>query len=200
MLDSLLSFILAFGHFPTYTAIIVLGAIFIDRKIFASLALIMMCSIIVNAGLKVTFKVPLPPELGSDWYGLPSGHMQTALVFYGWLAMEMRNRVFSILLALLMPLLGVAIVHFGYHYPIDILAAMPVAVGLLWLARKLQSWPLERLLNCLVVAGILIVSYTYYQYPKIMNHNCLSLLGIMLMRGVYGVMSSLALELRPKLQ
>ena len=84
MLITALEWLSYLNDFPVVFAIVLLGWLFIDTSIFRHLAYLACLSIIVNVALKGTFKVPLPPELHVG-YAFPSGHMQFATVFYGWI-------------------------------------------------------------------------------------------------------------------
>ncbi len=115
---------MSFCHQTTLIPIIIIGYIWVDRKIFFHAICILLSSMLFNSSLKNTFKIPLSPALGKQGFAFPSGHMQTAFVFYGWLFRSIK--VFSISIIIIILLFGVCfgLMHFGYHNFIDILGSL----------------------------------------------------------------------------
>ena len=138
MLDYLTAFVLVFSHDTILIPLIVLGYIWLDRAIFYHATCLLLLSMLVNPALKVTFKVPLLPHLGGG-YAFPSGHMQSATVFYGWIAYKTPCwMVRTMILALLIGI-GFGLVHLGFHRVEDIAAAVFVGIALIalycWVKR-----------------------------------------------------------------
>lgn len=143
--EVLAPFCLHFAHVWVVAPFILLGYVWISRKVFHTTIILFFMSMLVNHLLKYTFKVPLLPSVG-EGFACPSGHMQFAVVLYGWLALQLSHRkpgwrdiglvtAGSIIIAE-----GWALVYCGYHHWIDVLAAIPVGVSLIagyqWILRK----------------------------------------------------------------
>lgn len=117
----------------------------ISAEAGAALAVLFPFSMWVNAGLKELFHLPRPPleavrfihpETG---YGLPSGHAQGAVTFWGYLALRFRRRWLVWAGAALVLLISLSRLYLGVHYPLDILAGWGVGFVML-LAAWLLAW------------------------------------------------------------
>ncbi|HRE32849.1 MAG TPA: phosphatase PAP2 family protein, partial [Candidatus Berkiella sp.] len=75
-----------------------------------------------NVYLKSIWQMPLPAPM--EGWAFPSGHMHSAVVFWGALAIEFRRFWFSALIVFMLCLAGYGLVYHGYHYPIDIVGAV----------------------------------------------------------------------------
>lgn len=101
--------------------IIVIGLLSTRKKIFAHAMVLLTFTLIYNTLLKDIFKVPLYPWL-HEGYAFPSGHMHTAVVFYGWLLIHSKN-------SLKIPLLGIiagvgwALIFERFHDLFDVAGA-----------------------------------------------------------------------------
>ncbi len=80
-------------------------------------------------------------ELG---YGLPSGHAQLVVIFWGVLAAWVGRRWFSGLSIAVMLLMGFSRVYLGVHFPTDVYAGLALGAGTLFIALRtresLESW------------------------------------------------------------
>tara|TARA_B100001248_G_scaffold260540_1_gene249083 strand:+ start:99443 stop:100249 length:807 start_codon:yes stop_codon:yes gene_type:complete len=114
--------------------LLIIGFWGIKRRIFGALLLALLGSFILNKFLKHFFQVPLPPgvapNLDAKAYGFPSGHTQSVTLILTWLALEWKQRWFSIGVVVWLAGYLWAIVHMGYHYPVDPPAGL--IVGLWW--------------------------------------------------------------------
>lgn len=111
-----------------FILLLIIGFIFLRKEAFGRAFFIFAFAMILNRFLKEIFQVPLPPGVNSNSWAFPSGHMQTASTFWLWLAWEYKNQVFYICVALLLASIGFALVHCGYHYPVDIAGALLFAL------------------------------------------------------------------------
>jgi membrane-associated phospholipid phosphatase len=99
----------------------------IDRRRGLELSVLFFFSSFVNLWLKDVFAQPRPfqlePKLGlasETSYGLPSGHAQGSLLFWGGIAPLFR-RPWGLVLAVVLPLaVGFSRVYLGVHFPTDV--------------------------------------------------------------------------------
>jgi membrane-associated phospholipid phosphatase len=103
-----------------------------------TLAVGLSLSSLVSAWLKAVFARlrpdVIPPLTVEHTSSFPSGHTLTAVVFYGFLAVEAwrhGRRGVAVALATWALLVGLSRVYLGAHYPSDVLAS--VALGLIFL-------------------------------------------------------------------
>jgi membrane-associated phospholipid phosphatase len=128
-LDDLMRVISRFGQEEIF--IVVIGLVYwcLDRGLGARLLLLLSLSDFSNGLLKWAFHLPRPYWIDPDVkalcteisYGLPSGHAQSSMTGYGYLATSLKKRRLWVMAALL--ILGVALsrVYLGVHFSIDIL-------------------------------------------------------------------------------
>jgi hypothetical protein len=128
-------FFLFFSNISCMLVIFLIGMLSDKRNVFYWGALFCLISICINYVLKISFKVPLPPEL-HEGYAFPSGHMQMLTVFYGWLAYHrlLRMRWFFIPLVI-----GEAygLVYFHYHTLLEAFAGFATGIFLLSVFNKI---------------------------------------------------------------
>lgn len=124
MLSSIANFFLIFTHAGIIIPLLILGYIWLDRKIFFHAAYIVLISILFNIALKVTFQISLSPTLNSEGFAFPSGHMQSGVVLYGWLIINSRNILHKLLMITLLIGIAWSLVYFGYHNYFDILGSI----------------------------------------------------------------------------
>ena len=86
---------------------------------------------IFSAFLKSIFQIPLAEHLNKTGYAFPSSHMQTAIVFYGWLFIAHKNTLVRSLVSIILLGIGFALIQQKYHNLYDVLGA--VLFGLLTL-------------------------------------------------------------------
>lgn len=104
----------------------------------ARVSLFIVLSTLINVLLKHAFELPRPFHvreginlIAAAGYGLPSGHAQAAVVYWGTLARELRRRWFVGAAGLIVLLVGASRVYLGVHFPADVLAGWLVGGGLL---------------------------------------------------------------------
>jgi membrane-associated phospholipid phosphatase len=122
----------------------------VDVRLGARVAVFLLMSSQLNAVLKGAFHQPRPcdfdPRLQLAWfegYGLPSGHAQFVVAFWGTIAAWARRRWFWALMLVLALFVGLSRIFLGVHFPQDVLAGW--AVGGLSLVLYLVLQPgLER--------------------------------------------------------
>jgi hypothetical protein len=122
---------LAFGDIKILAPMILIGLIFYERY-FLIPTLLLLLTIILSALLKLAFAIPYSPELvaklGKGGFAFPSGHMQSAAVFYGWFITTITAKWIRFTLIALIIGIGSALVHEGYHSVYDIFGGLFFAV------------------------------------------------------------------------
>jgi len=144
----------------------------VDVRLGARVGIFLLLSSQLNTVLKDLFHQPrlsdFDPSLQLAWfegYGLPSGHAQFVVVFWGAIAAWARRRWLWVLVALLAVFVGFSRIYLGVHFPQDIVAGW--AIGGLSLALYLAvQGGLERRLaelelqwQILLAAGVPLVLF-----------------------------------------
>ena len=118
----------------------------VDYRVGLRVVLMLTLTLVLNAVLKEAFAAPRPFEVdsrilspGEQGYGLPSGHAQLAVVFWGLLAGWVRHRWFSLFAAVMMLLMVLSRVVLGVHFPTDVLAGWALGLLSLWWYFRYQA-------------------------------------------------------------
>ncbi|WP_032112878.1 phosphatase PAP2 family protein [Candidatus Paracaedibacter symbiosus] len=135
-MDQLCGFFLLFSKEIVLIPIFLIGYFFYNRNVFFQALVLLLFSLVAAAFLKSLFKIPLLPHLGEGW-AFPSGHMFTATVFWGFLALKLRNKFITALVIILLAGIGYSLMHFHYHNLIDIVGAVGFAILLIIFYRIL---------------------------------------------------------------
>lgn len=98
-----------------------IGLFFLDAKAYSQAMMLMLFTLIYNLFLKSIWQIPLNPPL--EGWAFPSGHMHTAWVFWGWLAIHYRKWYLFIVYAVMMGLQGFGLMFHNYHNLTDLLGA-----------------------------------------------------------------------------
>lgn len=146
-LEYFAKFFLLFGQEACYILLIILGFVIVKRQLFAQSVSILFFTMLLNILLKNIFKVPLNPGLNIQSYAFPSGHMISAIAFYGWLFINIRHNILQILIILMLCGLGFSLIYCGYHNLIDIIGsiffgiAIIIFTNILGKFRLVQKYP-----------------------------------------------------------
>ena len=107
-----------------------LGYWILSKNIFARVGLWLLLSAILNAYLKDLFQDPRPdavfqldPAVGLS-YGFPSGHAQTAIVVWFWIAWEVRKTWMWVLSTILVLGISFSRLYLGVHDMGDVLGGL----------------------------------------------------------------------------
>lgn len=103
-------------------SVVLVGFLSRNEAIFGRTLFILLFTMVYNVYLKSIWQIPLPPPL--EGWAFPSGHMHSAVVFWGALAIAYRRFWFGALVLFTLCLTGYGLIYHGYHYPIDIVGAV----------------------------------------------------------------------------
>ena len=148
--------------------LIILGYLWIDRDKFFHATCLILMSMIFNIALKVTFQIPLSPLLAKDGFAFPSGHMQSATIFFGSLACRSTQFVRISIIVILVGI-GISLVHFKYHNYYDVLAAVFFALLLMFTYNHINKAHLTKRISSWIVIFIstILVGYIWFKTQKI---------------------------------
>ncbi len=123
-----------------------------DRRAGARLLVLFLLSAYINSVAKVIFSQPRPFEYDSSVKqlvyvgggGLPSGHTQSAVVVWGYLAAQVNKPQLWVLAGLLMIGIPLSRLYLGVHFPTDLIGGYVIGAVLLVVylhfAPKVESW------------------------------------------------------------
>lgn len=117
------------------------------------LGLFLMTSASIFSFFKLIFHTPRPywytrevQAFSSETsFGLPSGHAQNSVVFWGTLAQYFRTRVAWLIAVGLILLIGLSRMYLAVHFPFDVLVGWGIGALLLWGMFKLERALLPRI-------------------------------------------------------
>jgi undecaprenyl-diphosphatase len=128
----------------------------LDRRLGARLLILFLISAYINSVAKVIADQPRPFHYDSrvkalvhaDGGGLPSGHTQSAVVVWGYLASQAGRRMLWILAGFLMIGIPVSRMYLGVHFPTDLLGGYILGILLLVLylqfVLKVEAWLIQK--------------------------------------------------------
>jgi len=128
---------LLFSQPIVLASIVLVGFLNRNEAVFGRTLLILLFTMIYNVYLKSIWQMPLPAPL--EGWAFPSGHMHSAMVFWGALALEYKGFWPKGLVLLILCMSGFGLVFSGYHYPIDILGAVAFGSVTLTIHHFLQQ-------------------------------------------------------------
>ncbi len=114
----------------------------INRRLGMLLGLMTLSAAYVNLELKELIQQPRPYQLAphvavitAESYGMPSGHAQISIVFWGLVAHELKQSAAWIAAGFVSLIIGFSRVYLGVHFPTDVIAgwilgAMLLAFGI----------------------------------------------------------------------
>jgi membrane-associated phospholipid phosphatase len=124
-----------------------------DQMAGLRVGMVLLLGNTLNTVFKFLFHNPRPYWLSdrvqpysteSTSFSLPSGHSQIAASVWGWLAMEVKKRWFTILALVLIFLIGLSRIYLGVHFLSDVLLGWALGGLLVWafsvLRRPVSRW------------------------------------------------------------
>jgi undecaprenyl-diphosphatase len=128
----------------------------LDRRLGARLLILFLISAYINSVAKVIADQPRPFHYDSRVKalvhagagGLPSGHTQSAVVVWGYLASQAGRRMLWILAVILMVAIPMSRLYLGVHFPTDLLGGYILGILLLVLylhfGLKVEAWLIQK--------------------------------------------------------
>jgi membrane-associated phospholipid phosphatase len=134
--------------------VLLLPAIYwsIDQAVGLRMGMVLLLGTNLNTFFKFLFHNPRPFWISDQViayghetsFGLPSGHAQVAASVWGWLAVEVKKRWFTIAAIVLIFLIGVSRLYLGVHFLSDVLLGWLLGGVLVWLFsllwQPLSGW------------------------------------------------------------
>jgi len=140
----------------------------VNTELGIRFGLFLMASTNFNSVFKLAFHSPRPywydPRVRAygveSTFGIPSGHAQNAVVVWGTLARNLRERWAWLVAILLMFFIGFSRLVLGVHFPLDVLVGWLIGAVLLWAMVKLEApittWLKQRSLLSRLTAALVI--------------------------------------------
>jgi len=167
-IDYLAKFFLAFSNDILLVPLIIIGFLYVNHRTYGQALILLLFSMVFNKVLKEYFAIPLNSNLNIKGFAFPSGHMQSAIVFYGLIYLSTHNiRIRGLILIILLGI-SFGLNHFGYHNSFDILGGVGFGILLLAIFHKLikteilQKKPYLLGFIILPLAAALIFYSSYY--------------------------------------
>jgi len=151
----------------------------VDRRVGARLIILFLLSSCTNALAKQLAGQPRPfeydPIVQRLWpaggWGFPSGHTQSAVVIWGYLASQFRKAWFWVIAGSLILLIPLSRVYLGVHFPTDLLGGYLLGAALLLLYLRLQpaveAWLAARNMGIQLVLALALPSLILILSPHI---------------------------------
>ena len=134
--------ITSMGDEAFYVALLPVVYLLVSRDLGFKLILLFMTSAWINIVLKSILAMPRPPRelwlVPASGYGFPSGHTQSATVFWGYLSYRFRMIPFTIFTVVIVSLIAYSRVYLGVHYPHDVIGGLTIGLLLLLLAYTIE--------------------------------------------------------------
>jgi len=111
-----------------------------DQMIGLRIGMVLLLGTTSNTFFKFLFHTPRPYWISDQIqayshetsFGLPSGHAQIAASIWGWLAVEVKKRWFTIAAVVLIFLIGISRIYLGVHFLSDVILGWFLGGVLVW--------------------------------------------------------------------
>lgn len=111
-----------------------------DQMIGLRIGIVLLIGTLTNTLFKFLFHTPRPYWISDQVraysqessFGLPSGHAQIAASIWGWLAVEVKKRWFTIVAVVLIFLIGLSRIYLGVHFLSDVILGWTLGGLLVW--------------------------------------------------------------------
>lgn len=140
IIDTLVTILSFISNKKIYFVIIPLIFWCVHKQIGFTLLYLQVGSLYLNEVLKDLVMLERPPNSSESGYSFPSGHTQAAATFWGFLAVNVKKRIFTILSLLLVLLIGLSRIYIGAHWYIDIIGAIIISLFLIFMTVRTLDW------------------------------------------------------------
>ena len=176
-LDHVMNAISASGSYIFYLVMISLFYWCVDKRNAIRLFYLFLFSTWLNSTAKDMLGQPRPFDLDDSVKvgrgggpGLPSGHAQGALVFWGYLSLWVRERWFTALCVTIIMLIAFSRLYLGVHFPTDLLGGWILGLILLLpfnsLADRVEARIPSISATWLIAAGTLLPVALAFVFPS----------------------------------
>jgi membrane-associated phospholipid phosphatase len=149
-LEALFRFFTILGNEEFYLFLLPVVYWCLSRRVGIGLGYLSMLSVWLNSVVKHIFDVPRPsdPRLRVRWPetspSFPSGHSQSAATNWGYLALQLRRWVWTVVAILLIVFISLSRMVLGVHFPQDLLGGWTIGLIVLflyaWAEPRVSSW------------------------------------------------------------
>jgi membrane-associated phospholipid phosphatase len=151
MLDAFFRGVTFLGNAEFYLLLAPIIIWCVNYRLGARVGILLLFSSYINEALKNSFMQPRPCEPRPDvcidhaeGYGIPSGHSQNAIVFWGVIAQWIGTAWGWIAAILLMLLIGISRMYLGVHFPTDVFVGWAIGIVILGiyivLGERVEKW------------------------------------------------------------
>lgn len=149
----------------------------VDRRTGVRLSILFLLSAYINSAAKVFASQPRPFQydarvkqiVSAGGGGLPSGHTQGALVFWGYLASCFKRPLLWVIAGLLVILIPLSRLYLGVHFPTDLLGGYLIGAILLllylWLEPRVETWLVKKGIIWQICAALVVPSLMIFFCP-----------------------------------
>lgn len=154
-----------------------------DKKLATTIGLTYVTSGICVQGLKITFRIPRPWVLDSNFqpvasavgaatgYSFPSGHTQSAVSLFAPLSFAAKRWYLKLLYIILFLSVGFSRMYLGVHTPKDVCTALIITLIisiLIWKGQDVLDNK-EHTLSLCIVIGVLSLFFAFYSFYLYQN-------------------------------
>lgn len=163
------------GNSETYIFLVAFVYFIISRKIGWKILLLSVLTGVIVQVLKDFFKITRPPKelwkIEAEGYSFPSGHSAGASSFWSYLALNLKNKLFYIISAVIILLVAVSRVILGVHYIQDIIVGILLGLALAlifyFLDNKIKNLKEEKKNKTLAIGTLIIIFLSPYLIFKL---------------------------------
>ena len=157
----------------------------VDRRTGARLLVLFLVSVYLNSAAKVLAGQPRPFQFdervkaitSETGGGLPSGHTQSTVVLWGYLAYCFRKKLLWVLAVVLFIAVPLSRIYLGVHFPTDLIGGyvlgILVLLGFIWLTphveSRLKDGGFGRQIGAAIIFPVILISAGFFISP-----NCLT--------------------------
>lgn len=167
MLDAFFRGVTFLGNAEFYLLLAPIIIWCVNYRLGARVGLLLLFSAYINETLKNLFMRPRPCEPRpdvcidhADGYGIPSGHSQNAIVFWGVIAQWIGTAWGWIAAILLMLLIGISRIYLGVHFPTDVFVGWAIGIVILGtyllVGKRVEAWLGELSLTAQILLALLL--------------------------------------------